>query len=372
VEFNYSYFGTSLNSASKVAAAVEAKYKGLSAGGSIGTSVTVNELDNNSSFKYQTIGGNNTSFTSLESFLAGYSAWVDSIESKSELCGIDNFQQSFIPIWDLVADSTKANAIKNKFTERALKQGSILDKDWLNVKSTTATYNTAGNKTFPPYTHKQNSAGEYFPARFDVYLIGGGGGGQGASEYDYFLWWFQKHSTGGAGGGGGAAFLSFEATESVTNITLSVGKGGDGGAKDDYIDHGISGKNGTASCAIWTGHGIMITANGGQGGGQAGGVQGGAGGAATDLIAGYDSRSTPGQRGGNGSTTDGSYDNKGGVAGKIIGTTFTFGDESVGGDNWANTLNGLYGGGGAGAEDDDSTGGKGGDGLIKIVYYYFE
>jgi hypothetical protein len=378
-EFNYSYYGTTLNSASKVAAAVEEKYKAVSAGGSVSASTTVKELDNNSSFKYHTIGGNTTSFTNLDSFLTGYSTWVASIDkSTNELCGIDNFQQSFVPIWDLVEDSAKANAIKDKFTERALKQGSILDKDWLNVKSTTVTYNTAGTQTFPPYTHKQNSAGEYFPARFDVYLGGGGGGGQGAmNDYIWVVIKVNRGGTGGGGGGGAASYLSFTATERVTTIDLTVGTGGTGGLVDDNVNdndyRNTQGKDGGDSSATW--NGIKITAKGGKGGGTPNTVTGGAGGMASDSIPGYDSKSVAGSPGTTGNKPDnggtGNNESKGGTAG-VIGD---FGGQ-VGGNN-TGVKNGSYGGGGAGQAYDKGgntggDGGKGGDGLIKIVYYYYE
>ncbi|MDR3311697.1 MAG: hypothetical protein LBS64_00990 [Spirochaetaceae bacterium] len=361
-EFNFSYYGSTLNNSNKVAAAVEAKYKVVSGSVSGSASAEVTELDNNSTFKYHTIGGNTTSFTSVESFLKGYSAWVDSITSKSELCGIDNFQQSFVPIWDLVADSAKAAAIRDKFTERAIKQGSLLG-DWLNVKSATFTYNTTGNKSFS-YPHTRNSAGEYFPARFDVYLVGGCGGGQGAvARWDF--WIISWEGTGGAGGGGAASYLSFIATEAVTNIALSVGKGGSGGAKREYEAYGYPGAIGTASSAAW--NGITITANGGKGGGTASSVTGGAGGTAADSIAG--SKSVAGSPGDNGAPgTDGNKTTKGGAAGKIG----NFGG-AIGGNNTGN-IHGSYGSGGAGAAwyKSTTTGGNGGDGLIQVVYYYYE
>ena len=368
IEFNFSYYGEVLKTSSAVSRAVEAKYKIIEAGAARTETTETLDLSNNSTFKYRTNGGNNTSFTSLDSLMAGYGAWIKSISDKPDLCGIDDFRQSLIPIWELVTDPVMATNLEKEFGDRAVAQGIKLG-EWQNLIVKTAEYNTRGSSTFT-YDGK-------FPAKIEVYAIGAGGGGQGESRNKHTLH-SDEHGTGGGGGGGALTYISFIADQPV-NISLLLGQGGNGGTgrtNDEYS--GYPGTAGGSTTATW--NGITITAAGGRGGGTGsttwGGwtdVRGGAGGKATINVASSpllaDYKLIDGNKGDDGDPYNGNKQSYGGNPG---------GRDGVGGTGrGSNTgnMNGSKGGGGAGAawsKSSGSTGGKGGDGYVLVKYTFYD
>jgi hypothetical protein len=375
-EIDYSFESTGTKTATQIEENIKAQYKQYSLG--VDSSQTHTEYSDvqSTEFKFRALGGVDPGFTTPDAFLRGYTGWVSSINQHIELCGIDTYSNSFIPIWELAAlvSPDRKALIMQEFDNRARAAGIDIG-ELRTVQKMTYIHNTAGNKIFS-YPHKKNSANEPLPAQFDIYLIGGGGGGQG--DNNNWGW----GGTGGAGGGGAASYLSFTTAEPTTIISLTAGTGGSGGTGKTFSDRGDSGGDGTASYATWSSGpnftilglsfpSVKATANGGKGGGQAGVVTGGAGGTASSSIVGYGSDSAPGEPGRDGNNGDGNKNTWGGVA----GTLGAFGNESVAGNNeHSNTMNGTYGGGGAGAASDkaEPNGGKGGDGLIKVDYYYYE
>ena len=368
IEFNFSYYGEVLKTSNAVSRAVEAKYKIIEAGASKTETTETLDLSNNSTFKYRTNGGNNTSFTSLDSLMAGYGAWIKSVNNKPDLCGIDDFRQSLIPIWELVTDPVMVAGLEKEFGDRAVAQGIKLG-EWQNLVVKTAEYNTRGTSTFA-YDGK-------FPAKIEVYAIGAGGGGQGDNKKDHTHvfgggWTIGKsddHGTGGGGGGGALAYMSFIVDQSV-NISLSLGQGGNGGTRRSDNYSGNSGSAEGSTTATW--NGITITAGGGRGGGLDG-VQGGAGGKAiinnssSPLLA--NQSLIDGLKGTDGASTNGNLQSYGGNPG---------GRDGVGGaGRGSNTgnMDGSKGGGGAGAawsKSSGSTGGKGGDGYVLLKYTFYD
>jgi hypothetical protein len=127
-EFNYSYTGTSLTTEQDIKAALNASYGGFSGSVSAENKNKATELNNNSSFISSTRGGNNSAFTSAEQFAAGYSAWVQSVEAKPDICAIPNVNSDLIPIWTIAekVNPAKAALIKAEFDRRAAVRGVAL------------------------------------------------------------------------------------------------------------------------------------------------------------------------------------------------------------------------------------------------------
>ncbi|MDR1176384.1 MAG: hypothetical protein LBK83_13060 [Treponema sp.] len=123
-EFNYSYTGSELNDDMKITAALNATYGSFSGSASGGYESQKKELNDNSVFTSSSRGGNNTSFTSAEQFMSGYAAWVDTVRSNPDLCGIPSFER-LIPLWEIVEqiNPTKANAIQAEFERMVQVQG---------------------------------------------------------------------------------------------------------------------------------------------------------------------------------------------------------------------------------------------------------
>jgi hypothetical protein len=93
--------------------ALETVYGGR-AGGAIYKNELIEKSDFNSSFR----GGDNVSFTKLEQFLNnGHKDWVASAMTKPDLCGIPDFDDSLLPIWELAeqVNPSKTAAIRAAF-----------------------------------------------------------------------------------------------------------------------------------------------------------------------------------------------------------------------------------------------------------------
>jgi hypothetical protein len=127
-EFNYSYTGTSLTTDQQLRAALSATYVGLTANVNATAKQQASELNSNSSFTSSSRGGNNTAFMTADQFTNGYAAWVESVKANPDLCGIPNFDDALIPIWDIVAqvNTNKADLIRAEFEHRASIRGIAL------------------------------------------------------------------------------------------------------------------------------------------------------------------------------------------------------------------------------------------------------
>ncbi len=127
-EFNYSYYGTELTSANSVSVAVEASYGAVSGSANMGREEERSELNENSKFYAKTVGGANTSIMGIDDFGAKYENWVNSIQSQPDICAISNFNDSFIPLWELVAqiNPEKAAAVEAEFLTQLAERGSLL------------------------------------------------------------------------------------------------------------------------------------------------------------------------------------------------------------------------------------------------------
>ena len=374
MEYNYAYYGTELTNSTELLTALKTSLSAKSTllGASIGTSTSSNnqylgsisELENNSTFHSYTYGGTLVNISNPEQIGKNYGTWINSIETKSDICGIGKFDESFIPVWELVAASGKeglAEELESEFLDRVIRQGKnmetkksvVIRKEFTSVGDTTYTFDKS------------------FPATVEVYVLGAGGGGQGGHRYERFM---SSHGSGvgGSGGGGAATYVKFSA-EKLDTFKITVGKGGSGGAgyKDAIINFSQSGDPGTNGGNTSVNFGsTVITAEGGSGGGGPGkALNYGSGGRASSKPKG-DLLEWESNNGGDGTdgTENSSGTGTGGAAAKI-----TKGSETLGGLGAINSGRmAQKGGGGYGGYDYTQSGSNGGNGQVIIVVTYFE
>jgi len=186
-------------------------------------------------------------------------------------------------------------------------------------------------------------------------VVAGGGGGAG--------------NTSGGGGGGAGGLLSGTTSVALgTNITVTIGSGGDGTVLETNTDVAGSGGNSVFST-------ITATGGGGAANTAATSASGGSGGGASGLQSpGGSGTSGEGNDGGIGSTPDSDIGGGGGGAGGVgqPGGTRTGATDGQGGVALANSITGtsvLYAGGGGGGACDvgdnstPATAGLGGGGV---------
>jgi hypothetical protein len=376
LEANYTYSGSSLMNNAQVKAAVEASFAGISGGAAGSNTSGKNELEQNTSFKYYTYGGRALGATSMEQLKNEYGSWTESIASNADICGIGDFNQSFIAIWELAkaaGETAKATQLENEFKKRAADQGLAfpLMKLFKTVQQEYSASSTPSLNNLIPATDRAKAT----IAEIEIYALGAGGGGQGGNYSGVFV---TEKGTGGAGGGGAASYaklggLGLSKGETVS-INVNIGAGGAGGAAYTSTDtrSGSPGGNGGNTTVSWSAKSITIDAKGGEKGGTGGGaensklVPGGTGGPASQKpTSAYikDWKSEPGKKGDNGYFDKEGSRSYGGKAATITqGTVSPFGgyNETGGGGN-----GGYF-------ENSSATSGKaGGKGLVVVVVHYY-
>jgi hypothetical protein len=394
LEANYTYTGTSLSNETQVDAAVRASFAGISGSASTSTQVTEIEKAENTSFKYYVYGGRAIGATSIQQLKNEYSGWVNSIANNANICGISNFDQSFIAIWELAkaaGKTLKATQLESEFKSRAATQGVALPGARIYKTADYKNQTTSGPVSLTPPT-----GGTI--AEIEIYALGAGGGGQGGNlNSGTFL---TERGTGGAGGGGSAAYLKLGnnqlglAKNGSVSLNVIIGTGGAGGSATTTSSTyaGCSGEIGGTTTVTWSTKSITLKAPGGSGGGAGstncppnntivtggpGGTEGSANPNNNALYVGtpYFAPGNPG--------TDGNIDigttSKASTGGKAAliekkGTLPKFGDGSgaireAGANTYTPAQNG--GGGVSGHMNMNITQTKGGDGLVTIVYKYY-
>lgn len=396
LEFNYAYNGKNLSNddTRQLKSALQASYKGIT--GEISGSATEiserRELEENSIFHYYTYGGKPIDAFTVQELKKSYGDWLNSIADNADICGIGDFNQSLIPLWELAAAngaSSIAQKLENEFNAQAVKQGKALLVKKIKTAREEFNLESTANHTYYFDKIAKNS-----PAEVEIYVLGAGGGGQGG-DYNNGLF-SDKFGTGGGGGGGEVAFVKMLVEEPIS-FTITLGYGGGGG---NSIITGVGGTN-TVGCkggdggntkVEWSAEGknFCIVAMGGKGGGNggciegvAGNTNGGIGGAGGYVSPSSDShKKTLYVTGNNGWTgsIDSDWDNEGGAGAKLEegdGNSESFGGSPGGRRNgqsdgtvtrWAG-----YGGGGSGGygKNSGASGGKG-FAVIKIKYYVDE
>jgi len=383
LEFNYAYHGKSLTTEAQMRAALTASFSVIKGESSADGNSNSVELERNSTFHYYTYGGKAIGAFTVGELKSDYSDWLSSIESKADICGIGDFDNSLVPVWELaeaVGLSAMAAGLESEFNVRAIAAGKALLVKKIKISNTA--YTTSGSRTYTFNEAKPDS-----PAEIEVYALGAGGGGQGGHEKDGtyipIIGSGSYEGTGAGGGGGAAAYMKLGVKEPIY-FNITVGKGGAGGSNNvigmgSSGESGYAGSNGTETKVSWASQNINLTAEGGTGGGGAGKeLGGGTGGRArpADLPNGnpyYVTNSGATAAGGKGS--DGSLKSnitsEGGKAAVINkGSDAPF----AGGNGARRTSSGRTdaqsGGSGSGGYYAQS-GSAGGDGLVHILVKYY-
>ena len=383
MEYNFAYFGTELTNSTELLTALKVSLSAKSQllGASIGVSSSQNnnekelreKLENNSTFHSYSYGGALVNISNPEQIGSNYTTWLNSIETKADICGIGKFDESFIPVWELAAASGKeglAEELESEFLDRAIRHGENM-KTTRPVITKVDSFVTAGNHT---YTLNK-------PATVEIYALGAGGGGQGGHFSDQFMGGLggatsQPYGgTGGAGGGGGAAYMKLS-LEQPTSFNIKVGRGGTGGAAGfaDWLSNwqsGNHGEDGENTMVTWGTN--TITSLGGKGGGGSGqdlsGGRGGESSSKPEIVSAENWLSVAGSKGTDG-TQKGDISSTGGNAAKITNKGFidSFGGGVGGVKGWRGA---EAGGGGSSAYGRDQSGSTGGNGKVTIVVTYF-
>ncbi|MCL1957126.1 MAG: MACPF domain-containing protein [Fibromonadales bacterium] len=392
LEFNYTYNGKGLskNDNKQLKSALQASYKDITGGVSGGTASTTEseELEKNSLFHYYSYGGKPIDAFSLEDLKRNYGDWLNSIEDKADICGIEDFNQSLIPLWELATatgNSNLAKELENEFNVRAFKAGKALLVKKIKIEK--KEFDLESNNANPTYTF--DKASKDSPAQVEIYVLGGGGGGQGGDFNNGLL--NKVFGTGGGGGGGEVAFLKMSIEEPI-NFKITLGKGGAGGR---YYESGTGGQNsigqfgsnGNATKVEWSagGENFSIVANGGSGGNSLNTVnnEGGKGGTGGYVKPGSASGSvsykqsawgTVNGEGGRPGDPRSDSGGEGGKGAKLEKDKIDNNSEEFGGSAGGQRPTAAkYGGGGYGGykQQDGGEGGKG-FAVIKIMYLVLE
>jgi hypothetical protein len=397
LEFNYAYSSKSsdqkLKSDQQLKSALQASYKGIT-GGISGSLTTTEEkeskeLEKNSLFHYYTYGGKPIDAFSLEELKRSYGDWLNSIENKADICGIGDFNQSLIPLWELAAasgNSALAKELENEFNTRAVKAGKALLVKKIKIERKEFNRESTAN-----HTYSFDKVAKDSPAEVEIYVLGAGGGGQGGDYNNGLI--YKYIGTGGGGGGGEVTFLKMVIEEPI-NFKITLGNGGAGG---EYYESGIGGTNrvgrsgdrGEATKVEWSAGGgnYSIVANGGIGGGGSADCSGGIGGTGGYVTPGSASGSVSykqsawgmvnGGNGWTGTVDEGDWISEGGKGAKLEkdekGNSESFGGSDGGRRQGTSKTAAGYGGGGYGgyATNNGDRGGKG-FAVIIIKYYYLE
>jgi len=128
LEFNYTYTGSELTTSSELKVALTASFNGINSDINYKKTENQKELENHSEFLYYSRGGQEVTSTELDNLIKEYKDWIKSINAKPDICGIGDFSQSLIPIWELVKAGgyeAKATELENEFNERVSAQEKI-------------------------------------------------------------------------------------------------------------------------------------------------------------------------------------------------------------------------------------------------------
>lgn len=117
-ELNFVFNNRNRESEETIQLSVEAAYKGFSGKASASDEKKSKLVMENSSTYFSSVGGKNISGTTAEVIAGKYDGWVDSIKDTPALCGIAGFENSLLPVWELV-DGPAAQNLKEAFEEAA-------------------------------------------------------------------------------------------------------------------------------------------------------------------------------------------------------------------------------------------------------------
>ena len=118
-DLNFTFTNNSSSSAETIRASVDAAYGRVSGSATAEDEEKSKLVLENSTLSLKTYGGDFVSGNTVGALAQAFPAWAKSIESSPNICRIGNFNDSMLPIWELVADKTIAKALEDEFDRQA-------------------------------------------------------------------------------------------------------------------------------------------------------------------------------------------------------------------------------------------------------------
>jgi hypothetical protein len=115
LDLNYKFTNVNNRSESDISVAAKASYAGSKGTVDVHTKELVDELVSNSKLVFRGIGGNGITGTSVDQLNSQYAEWVKTLDDKPDICYVNDFKNSMVPIWELVDDANISQALKDEF-----------------------------------------------------------------------------------------------------------------------------------------------------------------------------------------------------------------------------------------------------------------
>ncbi len=128
LELNYNYNNESNMSESDIRVAVNASYKGASGSNDTRSKELAKTLVGNSKLQFRSVGGEGISGSSVDEINAKYDTWLTTLRDHPEICYVADFKNSMVPIWTLVPDKEKADALEKEFNTYIANANSMINE----------------------------------------------------------------------------------------------------------------------------------------------------------------------------------------------------------------------------------------------------
>ncbi|WP_312648684.1 MAC/perforin domain-containing protein [Aminipila sp.] len=127
LELNYNLQNTSSLTDQQIAMAAKASYGNTSGSAKVADEKMVENFVSNSTLTFRGVGGIGITGNSAEQISSQYAEWVKSLKDDPDICYVNDFNNSMIPIWDLISDKSKAAALEMAFENISLKRDSMIN-----------------------------------------------------------------------------------------------------------------------------------------------------------------------------------------------------------------------------------------------------
>lgn len=127
LELNYNLQNTSSLTDQQIAIAAKASYGGTSGSGKTADEQMVENFVSNSTLTFRGVGGIGITGNSAEQISSQYAEWVKSLKDDPDICYVNDFNNSMIPIWDLISDKNKAAALEMAYENISIKRDSMIN-----------------------------------------------------------------------------------------------------------------------------------------------------------------------------------------------------------------------------------------------------
>jgi len=128
-DLNFVFNNSSSSSDEDIRASVSAAYGRISGDGSADDVTKSKLVLDNSTLTLKTYGGDFVSGTTVDALAKQFPKWTESIGSAPNVCRLGNFDDSMLPVWELIVDKTVAAKYEAEFNREAA--GRQIDLDGL-------------------------------------------------------------------------------------------------------------------------------------------------------------------------------------------------------------------------------------------------